>query len=91
MLWMFRRVMFGPLTRPENEVLRDLSPREIAVFVPMIVVMFWMGLFPKPFFDVMEKSVAEVLARHEQRLGQAEVPRLEIQAVLDSLAPARKN
>jgi len=51
LLWMVRRVFFGPLNEPElhGEVIRDLSLREITALVPLIVVMFWIGLFPNFF------------------------------------------
>jgi len=61
MLWMAQRVFFGPLTRPENRDLRDLGPREIAVLVPLVIMIFWMGLYPKPFFSKMDVSVASFI------------------------------
>src|SRR5437763_900543 len=44
MLWMFQRLMFGPLDREENKTLKDLNAREIAILVPIILVMFWIGI-----------------------------------------------
>jgi NADH-quinone oxidoreductase subunit M len=51
MLWMFQRVMFGPVTHAENENLRDLSLRERLVFAPLLILIFWMGVMPQPFID----------------------------------------
>ena len=48
LLWAVQRVFFNPLTRPENEAVRDLNHRELAVLVPMVVAMIWMGLYPQP-------------------------------------------
>jgi NADH-quinone oxidoreductase subunit M len=63
MLWMFQRVMFGPVTHKENEGLRDLSFREAMVLTPLIVAVFAMGVFPNFFFQKMEPSIQRVLTR----------------------------
>jgi NADH-quinone oxidoreductase subunit M len=63
MLWMFQRVMFGPVTHKENEQLKDLSGRELAVLAPLIVAIFAMGIFPNFFFEKLEPSVGRFLAR----------------------------
>ncbi|NOT53046.1 MAG: NADH-quinone oxidoreductase subunit M [Deltaproteobacteria bacterium] len=63
MLWMYQRVMFGPLENEENKKLADLSCREVLVFAPLLVLMVLMGLFPNPFLSRMEKSVDVVVAR----------------------------
>jgi NADH-quinone oxidoreductase subunit M len=57
MLWMFQRVFFGPVTNPENENLADLDKRELLYLMPLVVLCFWIGLYPKPFFAVLEKPV----------------------------------
>ncbi len=78
MLWMFQRVMFGPITNPENEKLRDLNLREILTLVPIVIMIFWMGIFPKFFFKKMDVSVAhylkEVKGRQEMVLNASEGP-----------------
>ncbi len=61
MLWMFQRVMFGKMTNPENEKLKDLSPREITVLVPMVIMIFLMGIYPKLFFSKMDVTVEKFL------------------------------
>ncbi len=61
MLWMFQRVMFGKITRPENEKLRDLNAREISILVPMVLVIFLMGIYPKLFFSKMDVTVEKFL------------------------------
>jgi NADH-quinone oxidoreductase subunit M len=63
MLWMYQRVMFGPLENEENKKLTDLSHREVLVFAPLLALMLVMGLFPNPFLSRMEKSVETALAR----------------------------
>jgi len=62
LLWLFQRTMFGELAE-RNSGLRDLSVREIAVFAPLLIWAFWIGLYPKPFFRVLERSVAQVVER----------------------------
>ncbi len=71
LLWMFQRVMFGPVTNPENKSLKDLSVREIAMFAPLVVLFVFMGLYPKPFLVRMEPSVRLTLERVESRARSA--------------------
>lgn len=67
MLWMFQRVMQGPLDKPENAALHDLNPREIGILVPLVVLMFWIGLFPNTALRLFDGAVARnVLAPVEQ-------------------------
>src|SRR5262249_29116543 len=63
MLWMYQRVIFGPLKNEENAKLVDLSRREVAIFVPLLAMMLFMGLYPRPLLIRMEKSVEATLAR----------------------------
>jgi len=63
MLWMFQRVMFGPITNEENRKLKDLSGREIFVLAPLMIAIIVMGVVPNFFFEKMETSVARVLER----------------------------
>jgi NADH-quinone oxidoreductase subunit M len=65
MLWLYRRVIFGKLTRDDLKDILDLSPREIAVFVPLIVVMLWMGIYPTSFIEVMDASVVSLVDQHK--------------------------
>lgn len=60
MLWMFQRVIFGKITNPENEKLLDLSMREKLILAPLIALIFWIGIYPKPLFDIIEPSIREV-------------------------------
>ena len=63
MLWMFQRVMFGEITHDENKSLKDLSKREIAILVPIIILIFWIGIYPKPFLSRMEPALNKVLQK----------------------------
>ena len=53
--------MFGKLDKPENEVLADLNFREIMTLAPLVVFSFWIGLYPKPFFDVLNEPVDRIV------------------------------
>ena len=63
MLWMYGRVMFGPIHNPKNEHLKDLSIREMLVLAPLIVAVFAMGLFPNFFLEKMRPSIEHFLAQ----------------------------
>jgi NADH-quinone oxidoreductase subunit M len=67
MLWMFRRVMFGPLESPENRGLIDLGFREKFVMAAIAVPIFWIGIYPETFLRRIEPSVMELLQRVEER------------------------
>jgi len=61
MLWLYQRVMFGPLSHPANESLKDLTLREFATFLPLLILVFWIGIFPKPFLAVLDKPVEKIV------------------------------
>jgi NADH-quinone oxidoreductase subunit M len=63
LLWLYQRVFFGPVTNPKNEKLLDLTPRELATFVPLIICAFWIGLYPKPLFRILDQPVTEMVER----------------------------
>jgi NADH-quinone oxidoreductase subunit M len=65
MLWLYRRVIFGKLEKKELKDILDLSPREIAVFAPLVILVFWMGIYPSSFLDVMHASVGNLIADFE--------------------------
>ncbi len=70
MLWMYQRVMFGELKNPENEKLKDLSYREMALMAPLLVFVFWIGLYPNPFFEKMTPALEQLL---QQVNGNTEI------------------
>ncbi len=67
MLWMFQRVMYGPVKNEKNQNLEDLSPREIAVLAPMILFIVWIGVYSQPFMKTMEASVRDFNVQIEAR------------------------
>jgi NADH-quinone oxidoreductase subunit M len=77
MLWMFQRVMFGPISHKENETIKDLSFRELGIMAPLVFLIFFMGIYPNFFFQKMEPSVERFLQRsvmvmEQQHSGETE-------------------
>ncbi|MCZ2154722.1 MAG: NADH-quinone oxidoreductase subunit M [Bryobacterales bacterium] len=63
LLWLFQRTMLGQITNAKNLGLPDLNLREIAIFTPLIVWALWIGIYPKPYFEILEKPVARIVER----------------------------
>ncbi len=63
LLWLYQRTMLGQVTNEKNLKLKDLSLREWAMFVPLIAWAIWIGIYPKPYFDILEKPVAQLVER----------------------------
>ncbi|HKU20217.1 MAG TPA: NADH-quinone oxidoreductase subunit M [Terriglobales bacterium] len=61
LLWLYQRVFFGKVTNPKNEKLRDLRLREIVYFAPLVAIAFWIGLYPKPFFEILQQPVNQLV------------------------------
>jgi NADH-quinone oxidoreductase subunit M len=61
LLWLYQRVFFGTVTNPKNEKLHDLTPREMLTFAPLLIIAFWIGLYPKPFFQILEQPVNQIV------------------------------
>jgi NADH-quinone oxidoreductase subunit M len=61
MLWMYQRAFFGEVTHEENAKLKDVNLREQWTLIPLIVLCFWIGLYPKPFFRILEPSIQRVV------------------------------
>src|SRR5208283_2380203 len=92
LLWLFQRVMFGPVTNPANEHLPDLNAREYATLIPLVLLAFWIGIYPKPLFDVLDKPVHALVERVHP--GYYSVPELgqsgsEVAAPISMAVPAK--
>ncbi|MBU0510483.1 MAG: NADH-quinone oxidoreductase subunit M [Chloroflexi bacterium] len=62
LLYMFQKLFLGPLDKEENKKLKDLNWREIATLVPLLILIFWIGLYPKPFFTLIAPTVDKLVA-----------------------------
>jgi len=71
MLWMYQRAIFGPIRHDANRFLTDLSFREVAVLAPIIVLIVWIGVYPKPFLSVTEASVSALVNQVQAKIAQA--------------------
>jgi len=60
-LWMYKRVIMGDITKDSVKTMQDLSLREFSYFVPLILLVLWMGFYPMPVLDVMHESVAHLI------------------------------
>jgi len=61
MLYLYRRVVFGVITRDDVRAMLDLNWREIVVFVPMIAVVLWMGIYPDSFLRPIRPAIANLI------------------------------
>jgi NADH-quinone oxidoreductase subunit M len=61
LLWMFQRVMQGPITNDKVRTFKDLNLREIVFLAPIVILMFWMGIYPQTFLRKMDVSVTNLL------------------------------
>src|SRR6266404_6142902 len=83
LLWLYQRVMFGPVTQCANEHLPDLNLREYATLVPLVILAFWIGIYPKPFFALIEKPVENIVRQVNPdfyKAEQAKLPPAELHA-----------
>ena len=80
LLWLYQRVFFGNVTNPKNEKLHDLTGREILTFAPLVIVAFWIGLYPAPFFHVLDKPVNKIVAKVRPDYFQG-APRLNAEVI----------
>jgi NADH-quinone oxidoreductase subunit M len=74
LLWMYQRVMFGPVTNEKNRGLRDLSPREFWTLVPVLLMILWLGVYPNTFLRKLDGSVGDLVARMGRTMAQVDKP-----------------
>ena len=71
MLWLYQRTMFGKLDKPENQALKDLDFRECMTLIPLVVLAFWIGLYPAPFFDMLRPAVHRIVEQVSPAEGRS--------------------
>ena len=72
MLYLYRRVIFGKLTKQDLRSILDLNWREMVIFAPLVAIVFWMGIYPASFIDVMAASVANVIEQYQAAQAMSE-------------------
>jgi len=63
LLWLYQRTMLGQVTNGKNLTIPDMTAREVALFLPLIAWAIWIGIYPKPYFEILRQPVAEIVER----------------------------
>ena len=71
MLYLYRRVIFGELTKEHLMKITDLNKREILIFAPLVIIVIWMGVYPAPFLEAIDSSVANLVKNYQGALAAA--------------------
>ncbi|MBT7582653.1 MAG: NADH-quinone oxidoreductase subunit M, partial [Kordiimonadaceae bacterium] len=69
MLYLYRRVVFGELTKDDLKDMLDLDRREIIIFTPLVILTLWMGIYPTTFMDFMHVSVENLTVQHDAAMA----------------------
>ena len=75
-LWLYRKIIYGTLTKPSLAAISDLSGREILILAPLVVLTIYFGVYPKPILDVSSASVTALLENYHQALSGAKAAAL---------------
>ena len=70
-LWLYRKIIFGELTKDSLKAILDMNRREIAVFLPLVLITIWMGVYPNSFLDPMAPSVDKLIGDYKAALKLA--------------------
>jgi NADH-quinone oxidoreductase subunit M len=76
-LWLYRKIIFGQLTKPQLAGMMDLDRREIIVFAPLVILTILFGVYPNPVLDLSAASVATLIENYQQALGLAKSAALQ--------------
>jgi NADH-quinone oxidoreductase subunit M len=74
MLWLYRQIVFGKLTKADLKGMGDLNARELGVFAPLVVLVLWLGVYPQPVLDVFGPAVEQLIRNYELALADAAPP-----------------
>jgi NADH-quinone oxidoreductase subunit M len=69
MLWLYRRVIFGKLEKDDVKAMLDLSPREVAIFLPLILIVLWMGIYPASFTSITGPTIDRLISNYQVAVG----------------------
>jgi NADH-quinone oxidoreductase subunit M len=71
MLYLYRRVIFGVMTKADLKSIADLVWKEKVVFAPLVAIVFWMGIYPASFIDIMAASIGNLIDNYNTALAAA--------------------
>jgi NADH-quinone oxidoreductase subunit M len=74
-LFLYRRVIFGALVKPSLQTIQDLAPREIALLAPLVIATIFLGVYPKPVFDITTPAVAKLLQDTKSAIALEHAPK----------------
>ncbi|MBL4775354.1 MAG: NADH-quinone oxidoreductase subunit M [Mariprofundus sp.] len=83
-LWMYKRVIMGDLIKDSVKSMKDMTAREFGIFVPLMVLTLWMGIYPLPFLDFLHVSVAHLI--EQATTSKLDAAAALVQALPDALA-----
>jgi NADH-quinone oxidoreductase subunit M len=89
-LFLYRRMIFGSLVKPSLQAIQDLSPREVAILAPLVVITVAMGVYPRPVFDVTTPAVAKLINDSKMALAFDRAPKLAKNSVPEMQNGARR-
>lgn len=72
-LWLYRKIIYGKLVHLDLKSLKDLKPREIAIMAPLIILVMWLGIYPKPFLDIINPHIKILADAHTQSIQKTGV------------------
>ncbi len=72
MLWLYRRVIFGVIRKPDLKAMADLNWREKLIFAPLVVLVLWMGIYPSSFIDIMAPSVEKLILDYQTDIAASQ-------------------
>jgi len=70
-LWLYRKIIFGQLTKDSLKAISDMNMREVAVFLPLVLIVIWMGVYPNSFLDPMAPAVDKLIGDYNAALKLA--------------------
>ena len=84
MLWLYRKVIFGPQANGDAAAMSDLNKRELSLFVPIVLLILWLGIYPSYVMDRISPSVDRLLSQYDQAIEKAELTKEN----MPSISPA---
>ena len=87
-LYLYRRMVFGVIEKPKLKVIADMTPREVAFMVPLVILTILFGIYPAPILDVTAKSVNQLVERHDAAVKKARAA-TGSRVVVNPAAPVR--